>query len=126
MPRKVHLHPPPGTRSMMVAQIILAVMFLLFGAMIILAAEGEARPYAFAFGLIWCAGCIALIIGAARGLLLAKQGKIEIAELGDEKEVESSNSFAARLRDLEALKAEHLISEEEYRSKRAEIMGEKW
>ena len=126
MPRKVHLHPPPGTRSMMVAQIILAVLFLFFGVMIILVAEGEARPFAFVFGLIWCAGCITLIIGAVRGLLLAKQGKIEIAELTDEKEEESSHSFAVRLRDLEALKAEHLISEEEYRSKRAEIMGEKW
>jgi hypothetical protein len=39
--------------------------------------------------------------------------------------VEKGDGFAAKLRELDALKKEGLISDDEYRTKRAEIMQEK-
>jgi hypothetical protein len=39
---------------------------------------------------------------------------------------EGEAGFARKLRDLEQLKTDGLISQEEYSLKRAEIMGEKW
>ena len=125
MPRKVYVKPPPVVRTQFVALIVISVLFLLFGIAFVIMAEGEARPFVAIFALIWSAGCIALIVHAVKALRLIKKGKIEIAEItGMAGETESD--FAARLRDLEELKKDDLISDEEYRRKRAEIMQGKW
>ncbi len=125
MSRKVYVKPLPVVRTQFVALIVISVLFLLFGLVFVFMAEGEARSFVAIFALIWSAGCIALIIHAVKALRLIKKGKIEIAEItGMAGETESD--FAARLRDLEELKKDDLISDEEYRRKRAEIMQGKW
>ena len=125
MPRKVYVKPLPVVRTQFVALIVISVLFLLFGLVFVFMAEGEARPFVAIFALIWSAGCIALIIHAVKALRLIKKGKIEIAEItGMAGETESD--FAAKLRDLEELKKDGLISDEEYRRKRAGIMQGKW
>ena len=125
MPRKVYIKPPPPARTMLLSQIVLSVLFLPFGIVFVIIAEGEARPFVVIFSLLWTTGCIAMIVHAVKVLRLIKGGKIEIAELGAITG-ETGSDFAARLRDLEALKKDSLISDDEYRRKRAEIMQEKW
>lgn len=73
--------------------------------------------------------------------MLMKTGKIEVGEIGDlskefkndieveevsNSEEESKSDFSSRLRNLDSLKKDALISEDEYTSKRKEIMDEKW
>ena len=125
MPRKVYVKPPPPTRTMLITQIVLVLLFLPLGIVFVIVSEGEARPFVAIFSLIWLAVCIALIVNAVKALIFIKKGKIEIAELGDTNG-ETESDFATRLRDVEALKKDGLISDEEYRGKRAEIMQEKW
>jgi hypothetical protein len=125
MPRKVYLKPPAPTRTMLLAQIILGVLFLPFGMVFVIVSEGEARPFIAIFSVAWTVGCIALIVIAVKALRLVKKGKIEIAEIGVTSG-ETEGDFAVRLRDLEALKKDGLISDDEYQRKRAEIMQEKW
>jgi hypothetical protein len=125
MPRKVYLKPPPPARTMLWAQLVLGVLFLPLGLMFLFIAEGEARPFAAIFAVIWAVGCIAIIVTAVKGLRLLKKGKIEIAEV-DATTDGAESDFAVRLRDLEALKQDGLISDAEYQRKRAEIMREKW
>lgn len=125
MTRKVYLKPPPPTRTILLAQIILAVLFLPFGMVFVIVSEGEARPLIIMFAVIWAAGCIAIIVTAVKALRLVKEGKIEIAEIAVTTG-ETESAFAVRLRDLEALKKDGLVSDGEYQRKRAEIMQEKW
>ena len=125
MPRKVYLKPPAVTRTMLLAQIILGALLLPFSIIFVIVSEGEARPFIIIFSVAWATGCIAIIVTAVKALRLVKKGKIEIAEIvGTSGETEGD--FAVRLRDLEALKKDGLISDGEYQRKRAEIMQEKW
>jgi hypothetical protein len=123
MPRKVDLKPPPPTRTMLLAQIILGVLFLPFGMVFVIISEGEARPFTAMFSVVWIAGCIAIIVTTVKALRLVKKGKIEIAAIGLTSR-ETAGDFAVRLRDLEALKKDGLISAGEYQRKRDEIMQE--
>ena len=125
MPQKVYVKPPAPTRTILWAEIILSALFLPLGMVFVIIAEGEARPFAAIFALIWSAGCIALIVHGAKFLRLMKQGKIEIAELSGSSG-KGESDFATRLRNLEVLKRDGLISDDEYQRKRAEIMQEKW
>ena len=125
MSRKVYLKPPSPTRTMLWAQIILGVLFLPFGLLFVTISEGEARPFIVIFAVIWAAACIAIIVMAIKTLRVVNKGKIEIAEI-DVTSGETEGDFAVRLRELEALRKDGLISDGEYQRKRAEIMQEKW
>ena len=128
MSRKVYIKPPPPTKTLFVALVVISALFLLFAVVFFIGIQAEldeAKPFVAIFFLIFSAGCIAIMVHAVKALRLIKAGKFEIAEVGGAApEVESD--FAAKLRDLEALKKEGLISAEEYRKKRAGIMREKW
>jgi hypothetical protein len=125
MPKKVFIKPPPPIRTILWAQIILGALFLPFGMVFIFVADGEARPFVAIFSLIWAIVCIVIIVAGVKALRLVKQGKIEIAEITTTNG-ETESDFAIRLRDLEALKKDGLVSDREYQRKRAEIMGENW
>lgn len=125
MPSKVYLKPPPTTRIALLVQVVLGVLFLPHGIVFMVISEGESRPFVSMFALIWAAACIGVILHAVKALQLVNAGKLEIAEL-DASAGEAESGFAARLRDLEMLKKDGLISNSEYRRKRAEIMQEKW
>lgn len=125
MPHKLYLKPPAPTQTMLKAQMVVVSLFLPMGPAFVFVAEGEARPFVALFALIWVVACVAIIVHSAKTLKLAKAGKIEIAEFSDEGEAPESG-FAQRLRDLEALKKEGLVSEAEYREKRAQIMQGDW
>jgi len=125
MPQKVYIKPPAPTRTMVKAQMVVVSLFLPLGPVFVFVAEGEARPFVALFALIWVAACIAILINSAKTLKLVKTGKIEIAELGDGNQPQD-RAFAQRLRDLEALKKEGLVSGAEYQKKREQILQDKW
>ena len=125
MPQKVYIKPPAPTRTMVKAQMVVVSLFLPLGPVFVFVAEGEARPFVALFALIWVAGCIAILLFSAKTLKLVKSGKIEIAELGDGDQPQDG-AFAQRLRDLEALKKEGLVSGAEYQKKREQILRDQW
>jgi len=116
MPQKVYIKPPPPTRTMLKAQMVVVSLFLPLGPVFVLVAL---------FALIWVVACIAILIYSAKTLKLVKTGKIEIAEVGDGDKPRDS-AFAQRLRDLDTLKKEGLVSDAEYQNKREQILQEKW
>ena len=125
MPQKVFIKPPAPTGTMLKAQMVVISLFLPLGPVFVFVAEGEARPFVALFALIWVVACIAILIHSAKTLKLVKTGKIEIAELGDGNQPRD-NAFAQRLRDLETLKKEGLVSDAEYQNKREQILQDKW
>jgi hypothetical protein len=125
MTRKVYLKPPAPSRTILWAQIIIGVLFLPWGGIMVYLSEGEARPFAALFAVIWTVAVISIIVFAVKSLKLVKEGNIEIAAI-DAATAGTESDFAVRLRDLEALKKDGLISDWEYQSKRDEIMKEKW
>lgn len=136
MTHKVHI--TPG-RAQAKIGIVIAAMFLLFGLVfgfVVLQetpdSEGGLKILMGAFFLLWVVACSSMIIFYVRILLKSKN--LEDQSLVDF-QFESSgvagtsgldNDFAKRLRRLEELKREGLITEAEYRDKRAQIMEEKW
>lgn len=139
MPNKVHITPGSLTKTQAKAGIVVATLFLLFGlafGFVVLQdtpdSEGGLIILMGGFFLIWVVVCLAMIIFYVR--MLSKSINPEDQSLVDFK-VETSgvtdpsgrdNAFADRLRNLEGLKRDGLITEAEYRDKRAQIMEEKW
>ena len=120
MNKKVYVKPP---KTIFVAQMIIIPLFMIFGIVLFSAADSEVRPFVAIFILIWEAVCIALLVNAVKALKLLKNGKIEVAEIRGL--AEEGDSFAVKLRELDALRKDGLLSEEEYQIKREAIMQEK-
>ncbi len=98
---------------------------MIFGIVLLSLADREVIPYVAIFLFIWEVVCITILINALKALKLMRNSKIEVAEIRGLAGGEGS-SFAAKLRELNALKKDGLISDDEYRKKRAKIMQEKW
>jgi putative oligomerization/nucleic acid binding protein len=120
MTQKVYAKLP---KTIFVAQVVIVPLFMIFGLVLLSLADREVMPYVAIFFLIWEAGCIAILVNAVKTWKRIQKGKIEIAEISG-LAVEEVGSFATKLRELDALKRDGLISEDEYQSKRAEIMKE--
>jgi len=126
MPDKVYGKVPAASRPALISLIIVGILFLPLSAFPVIVSQGEARPFAAIFSLIWMVACISIIYRAVKMLRLIKSGRrIEIGEIENRGELPGKN-VAERLRELESLKEEGLISIQEYADKRAEIMKEKW
>jgi len=121
MNRTISVRPP---RTSSVVMIGMGLLFLFFGIAFIAAAEGEARPFVLVFGILWIAVCIGFIVFGIYSLSRGKAPAVAIIDV--ESSPEEGADFEAKLRKLERLRKERLISEEEYRRKRTEIMAEKW
>ena len=79
-----------------------------------------------AFFVIWVVACISIIIHFSRLLNTASDtSKNSLAEIRIE-EAEPPTDFETRLRRIENLRKDGLISEEEYQLKRSHILQEKW
>ena len=121
------------------AGIVVAVLFLVFGVGFMVYVSGETpesegalRLFQIGFGVIWVVACLAIISIYARLLhgrskgssapLLGIEGTLD----GDETPAASGADFAGRMRKVEALYRDGLLTKAEYRSKRDEIMNEKW
>ena len=111
-----------------VVLLVIAPFFLVFGVALCCAAEGEARPFVMMFLVIWVVAIGSMIVYAL-SILFSKRPpamtEIEIEDMGGDRSAPGLD-FETKLKKLEALRKEGLISGEEYRAKRSEIMGEKW
>jgi hypothetical protein len=120
---------PRPTKLSGIATIVAGAVFLLFSALPFAASDGEARPFALLFGAIWVLACLSFIaygvyIIASKkpssGLLYEVEGQAAGQPEGPR------DGFDARLRGLEGLRRDGLITEEEYRRKREEILNAPW
>lgn len=120
MTKKVYVKP---SKTIFVAQVVIIPIFMIFGIVLLSFADREVMPFVAIFILIWEAICIALLVNAVKALKLLKNGQIEVAEIRGL--APEGDSFATKLRELDALRKDGLISEDEYQEKRVEIMQEK-
>ena len=126
MSRKIFLRTPKIMTTTLRANIVLSVLFLFFGVFLLFAAEGEARPFAAVFGIIWVIACLSILLQSLRAYrAVTSSDSFEAGEL-TEGDKPDDTAWAAKLRELECLKNEKLITEEEYRKKRSQILEEKW
>jgi len=139
MPHKVHITSGSLNKTQAKIGIVVAALFLLFGlifGLVVLRetpdSEGGLKILMGGFFFIWVVACFAMIIFYVR--MLSKSRNPEDLSLVDFQFKSSAvadisgrdNDFAGRLRHLEELMRDGLITELEYRDKRAQIMAEKW
>jgi len=133
MRRKIQIMPGKITSSQAKIGIVIISMFIVFGLVMARVAlndaPGEDASFVVAIGaffLIWIVACIGLIVFFSRLIKAAKNSPADsLAEIRIENDA-STNDFETRLRSLEKLKEDGLISEEEYRLKRSQILEDKW
>jgi len=119
---KIYVKAP---KTIVVAQIIIIPLFMILGILPFFVVDKEIMIFLTIFIVIWEAACIAILINAIKILKRIKNGKIEVVEISG-LAGEKGNNFATKLRDLETLKTDGLISDDEYRDKREEILNKKW
>lgn len=121
--RSVHVRPGRGAA---VIQLVMGLLFLMFGLVLTTVGKEDASEPSLwwaltAFQVVWVAGCGALIvysIAVLRGWRGTSAVVLDIEGGGGD--------FDERLRKLDGLRRDGLISEEEFRRKRDEIMKEPW
>lgn len=138
MTRKVYINPGGLTLLQAKVGIVVVALFLVFGLVfgfIVLKetpdSESGQKLVIGTFFLIWAVACISILV--LFGRVLSKQknprGKslveIDVEESSDTASTKNGD-FESRLRKLEELKKDGLITEEEYQNKRAQILNEKW
>lgn len=136
--RKAHVMPGGMTRASAKAGIVVMVLFLLFGLLFggVVLSEMSASELGLliavgGFFVVWVLVCTILIIHFRR--LLSRTRTDEVLSLvdvdiveTDDKDATSPPDFDTRLRKLEQLRKEGLITDAEYEKKRGEIMGDRW
>jgi len=122
MSKKVYVKAP---KAILVVQIVIIPLFMMLGIFPFFVVDKEIMIFIAIFIVIWEAICIAILLNAIKILKRIKNGKIEVVEISG-LAGEDENNFAPKLRDLEALKTDGLISDDEYKEKREEILKTKW
>lgn len=139
MDNKAYVRP---SKAVSVFMVIICTLFLVFGIVFVgTTAEGEASPYALMFMVLWIVVCGGMIVYSLSIIFSKSPPAVEEVEIptlrvapaptepgGDpeNKGRVTEMDFETKLRKLESLRREGLISEKEYKQKRSEIMGEKW
>ncbi len=108
--------------------IVMGSIFFVFGTFLTSIGLSDSSDSTFQtliwlFRVIWWAVCLAMII---YGLLMLIRKKPPSMMEMDLEYTGTEGDFETRLRKLESLRKENLITSQEYDKKRAEIMGEKW
>ena len=138
-PRTVEVSPGGVTRAAAGPGIVIAILFLAFGVGFLAVVFNETpdsepmlRLLIVGFGLIWVVACIAIMSVNIR-LLRASRNAAPDTLLTIEETAESESptnatgaDFEDRLRKVESLRRDGLISEAEYQRKRDGILSEKW
>ncbi|HKK00976.1 MAG TPA: SHOCT domain-containing protein [Desulfuromonadales bacterium] len=139
MPSKGHITPGRLTLLQVKIGILVIALFLVFGLVFgfvslqdIPPSETGERLVTICFFLIWVVVCTSMIVFYVR--MLSKAGNAEdnslidfqIDGMSEGNASNHENGFADRLRQLEGLKRDGLITEVEYQDKRKQILGEKW
>lgn len=117
------------TKANLVVGIIVTAFFAVFGIVFFAVLASEGSAIGMGFMVFWI--LMVFVMGGSFVYSLVKYNKNEemiTAEVIDLAEVDSKTaiSFDEKLRKLEQLKKEGLISEKEFSIKRNEIMNQKW
>lgn len=127
MKRKATIKP---TKASLVIGMIVTFLFLLFGIFFFALISGEPESYiGQGFLIFWNLIVLIMFVFYAYSLKNYDKNQVlgnEIHFTNDSDQQESHLSFDEKLRKLESLKNQGLISSEEYESKRNEIMNQKW
>lgn len=139
MTRKVHVAPGGLTQVQAKAGIVIAVLFLFFGLTFgavvwydMPRSEVALKLLTGAFFLIWVVACVAIILFNAKWLAASRRSQpdtlldLQIEASGDGPDHDNMLDFEQRLRKLEVLKRDGLVSDAEYAHKRREILRQKW
>jgi hypothetical protein len=135
--RKATVRPSPLVSTI---QLVMGIVFLIFGIALMSSGGIEAGPGQTALSLfliIWILACLGIIIYSLLNLLSFKDYKVkptatdvlEIEEKSVTQETERFQQpldFETKLRKLESLRKDGLLTEEEYQSKKKEILDQKW
>jgi hypothetical protein len=125
MPNKVRVRP---TRAVTIMGLVVAVAMVVFGifflTMVTKDSGGEPGP-AIGFMILWFL-VLGVIIAYGIYNLTSRKGVVEIDVEPKTPDAKAVPDFDERLRKLEALRKDGLVTEDEYRVKRNEIMSEKW
>ncbi|MCK4509853.1 MAG: SHOCT domain-containing protein [Desulfuromonadales bacterium] len=117
--------------------IVLSALFLIFGGFFcyqavqnIFSGEMSLGIVLSLFSLIWIVGCIAILVNFTRIYKACDSSPdnqfVKIESLRTSEGQETGQDFNARLRKLESLYQDGLVTEVEYNAKRSELLEEKW
>ena len=123
MSQKAYLKAP---KNLLIVGIAVTALMAIIGIIFFLFLMKEGATIGMIFMAFWVV--VVLLIGSAYVYNLANQkydeknvaGQITITDS------DSSGNFDDKLRKLESLKKDGLITEEEYKQKRSQIMEKKW
>ncbi len=125
MQNKMRVRP---TRAVTIMGLVVAVAMVFFGIFFLTIVTkdsgGESGP-AIGFMILWFL-VLGVIIAYGIYNLTSRKGVVEIDVEPKTPDAKAVPDFDERLRKLEALKKDGLVTEDEYRVKRNEIMSEKW
>lgn len=122
MPQKISVRPNPAS---LVTGLITTGAFLVFGVVFLIVLAKERSWIGVGFLVFWIF-CVLLMGGYLLHMLRSRRGVVEIEVEPAPPAADQSPDFAGRLRELESLRKDGLVTEDEYRTKRAEILGGKW
>jgi len=125
MSQKMQIKP---TKPVLVMGLVVAVAMLIFGIFFfnaVLSDSGGEHGPAVGFMVLWFL-VLGVIIVYYVFFLRSRKGVVEIETEAAPPKAEAAADFDAKLRKLEGLKKDGLVTDDEYRLKRAEILGEKW
>ncbi|MCG6533577.1 MAG: hypothetical protein L7F78_02575 [Syntrophales bacterium LBB04] len=115
-------------KSGSIALIVIGSLFFVFGTFLTNigladSSEPDLQTAIWLFRFVWWVICLAMITYGLLMLIRKKTPTVLEMELEDKG---TEGDFEVRLRKLQSLRNENLISPQEYDKKRAEIMREKW
>ena len=113
------------TRPAVLLGLIAAIAFLIFGLVFLSVLIKLGSGLGIAFMIFWIF-IVLIMIGFSIHLLTSRKGVLELDTESHIPEGGSGPDFEAKLRKLELLKKDGLVTDEEYRDKRAEILKQKW
>ena len=133
MNKRIEVVPGKLTSFQAKAGIAVVSLFLVFGLVLgyvaLREASWEEPDFIVAIGAffaVWIAACVSIIVYFSRLLKVAPDASEDsLAEIRV-RDDRPGTDFETRLRRLGNLKKDGLISDEEYQSKRAYILQEKW
>ncbi len=126
MKKKIYVKP---SKPALVVGLIAVLLMLGFGIFFMNLLSSEGSDIGVGFMAFWII-IVLLIAGSYIYGLVSKNNKVGIGEeitMEDDADIaDASSDFEARLRKLESLWKDKLITETEYRKKRAAILQEQW
>ena len=122
MRQKVHIKPTPVMSRM---GIIVGAAFFIFGLIFLAVLIKEGSGIGVIFMIFWLF-VVGIIIAFNAYNLVRRKDIVDIETESEGRVNDPGPDFDSKLRKLEGLKKDGLISEEEFRIKRDEIFRQKW